>query len=391
MKPYIGIPAVIVLVHRAWSRKSLTTPGLIAAALTASAHALHPWSAPFVLLGVFYFGGTKVTKVKHDVKARLTLSATGSEGGEGQRTHIQVLANSVVATVLALLHTYVLAGKPASATQCFSNGYDAADLLVVGIVANYAAVAADTYSSELGILSKSKPRLITSPTFRVVPPGTNGGVTGTGLLAGVLGAFTIAVSSAAFLPFCPEGDTLSTLKSRAQWIMAATMWGGLGSVLDSVLGGLLQASVVDKRTGKVVEGAGGQKVSALLTIYALLRRGLLFNPILQVLVHPSSTHPGVPADTTGLKPAGSSSSAQVRATEAVANTATLRGTRATGTSTGTSAGETESGHESRRIESGRDLLDNNAVNLLMAFTMSVGAMGAASWAWGVSLADLALW
>lgn len=63
MKPYIGIPAVIVLVHRAWSRKSLTTPGLIAAALTASAHALHPWSAPFVLLGVFYFGGTKVTKV----------------------------------------------------------------------------------------------------------------------------------------------------------------------------------------------------------------------------------------------------------------------------------------------------------------------------------------
>ncbi|XRM45071.1 hypothetical protein ABZX51_008175 [Aspergillus tubingensis] len=135
MKPYIGIPAVIVLVHRAWSRKSLTTPGLIAAALTASAHALHPWSAPFVLLGVFYFGGTKVTKVKHDVKARLTLSATGSEGGEGQRTHIQVLANSVVATVLALLHTYVLAGQPASATQCFSNGHNVADLLVVGIVA----------------------------------------------------------------------------------------------------------------------------------------------------------------------------------------------------------------------------------------------------------------
>ncbi|GLA34962.1 hypothetical protein AnigIFM63309_009147 [Aspergillus niger] len=369
MKPYIGIPAVIVLVHRAWSRKSLTTPGLIAAALTASAHALHPWSAPFVLLGVFYFGGTKVTKVKHDVKARLTLSATGSEGGEGQRTHIQVLANSVVATVLALLHTYVLAGKPASATQCFSNGHDVADLLVVGIVANYAAVAADTYSSELGILSKSKPRLITSPTFRIVPPGTNGGVTGTGLLAGVLGAFTIAVSSAAILPFCSEGDTLSTLKSRAQWILAVTMWGGLGSVLDSVLGGLLQASVVDKRTGKVIEGAGGQKV----------------------LVHPSSTKPGVPADTTGLKPAGSSSSAQVHATEAVANTATLKGTRATGTSTGTSAGETESGHESRRVESGRDLLDNNAVNLLMAFAMSVGAMGAASWAWGLNLADLALW
>ncbi|PYI06738.1 hypothetical protein BO78DRAFT_407164 [Aspergillus sclerotiicarbonarius CBS 121057] len=373
MKPYIGIPAVAILVYRAWSRKSLTPLGLVVAALTASAHALHPWAVPSVLLGVFYFGGTKVTKVKHGIKARLTLSATGSEGGEGQRTHIQVLANSVVATVLILLHTYVLAGKPTAqndATQCFSNGHDAADLLVVGIVANYAAVAADTYSSELGILSKSKPRLITSPTLRVVPPGTNGGVTGTGLLAGALGAFTIAVTSAALLPFCPESDTTSTLKTRTQWILAVTLWGGLGSVLDSVLGGLLQASVVDKRTGKIVEGAGGQKV----------------------LVHPSSTKPGVPADTTDLKPAGSSSSAHVHATEAVANTATLRGSRATGTSTGTSAGETaESGHESRRVESGRDLLDNNAVNVLMAFTMSVGAMGVASWVWGVDISELGLW
>lgn len=44
------------------------------------------------------------------------------------------------------------------------------------------------------------------------------------------------------------------------WILAVTGWGALGSVLDSVLGGLLQASVVDKRTGKVVEGTGGKKV-----------------------------------------------------------------------------------------------------------------------------------
>jgi uncharacterized membrane protein len=63
MKPIIAIPAVVGLVFRAWKRKSLTPLGLAVAALTASAHALHPWSAPFALLGVFYFGGTKVTKV----------------------------------------------------------------------------------------------------------------------------------------------------------------------------------------------------------------------------------------------------------------------------------------------------------------------------------------
>lgn len=70
-------------------------------------------------------------QVKHAEKARLTLSATGSEGGEGQRTHIQVLANSVVASVLVLVDVFVL-GK--TRDGCFSpmNG---GDLAMVGIVA----------------------------------------------------------------------------------------------------------------------------------------------------------------------------------------------------------------------------------------------------------------
>ncbi|KAF9889557.1 hypothetical protein FE257_007267 [Aspergillus nanangensis] len=347
MKPIIAVPAIAALVYRAWSRKSLTLLGIFAAVLTAVAHAVHPWSAPLTLLGVFYLSGTKVTKVKHDIKARLTLSATGSEGGEGQRTHIQVLANSVVASVLILCHTYLLSRDPdQTAATCFSCGRRPADVFVVGIVANYAAVAADTFSSELGILSKSKPRLITSPTLRVVPPGTNGGVTATGLLAGVLGAFLISATSAILLPFCAQEG----LVTRAQWVVAFTACGTLGSVLDSVLGGLLQASVVDKRSGKVIEGAGGEKV----------------------LVHPT-TNPG---GSTGLGTAGSSG---VRTD----STRSRKSEKQSGP-----AAEEDLGHESRRVESGLDLLDNNAVNVLMALTMSVGAMAVASWMWGISVYGL---
>jgi uncharacterized membrane protein len=90
-----------------------------------------------------------------------------------------------------------------------------------------------------------------------VPPGTNGGVTATGLGAGLLGSFTIALTSAILLPFCSEFG----IRDRAVWTVALSFWGLLGSVLDSLLGGLLQASVVDKRSGKVVEGSGGRKVS----------------------------------------------------------------------------------------------------------------------------------
>lgn len=91
-----------------------------------------------------------------------------------------------------------------------------------------------------------------------MPPGTNGGVTAAGLGAGLLGSFTVALASAIFLPFCADR---SGMKDRVVWTVAMTVWGLLGSVLDSMLGGLLQASVIDRRSGKIVEGSGGRKVS----------------------------------------------------------------------------------------------------------------------------------
>jgi hypothetical protein len=77
---------------------------------------------------------TDLEQVKHDVKARLTLTSSGTSGGEGARTHVQVLANSIVATVLVLLHARQLRARDKSGTGsqgCWPYGED---LLVVGIV-----------------------------------------------------------------------------------------------------------------------------------------------------------------------------------------------------------------------------------------------------------------
>ncbi|OJD13871.1 hypothetical protein AJ78_05718 [Emergomyces pasteurianus Ep9510] len=354
MKPIIAVPATLALVYRAWSRKSLTSIGIVVAALTAVVHALHPCSAPFSFVVAFFLSGTYVTKVKHDVKSRLTMSSSGSAGGEGPRTYVQVLANSVVASILILLDVHRLRKENQTASSyCFPYK---GDVLMVGIVANYSAVTADTFSSELGILSKSQPRLITSLTFRKVPPGTNGGVTLTGLLAGVLGAFIIGVTSL-ILPFCPvdsgnaltkpgfEGGTAWSWREKTFWIGAVTIWGTLGSVLDSILGGLLQASIVDKRTGKIVEGAGGRKV----------------------LVHPGESI------ITGPEEPSSREGSRIRAVEDIANILTsgpsLRKRRSS-----SFGGPPDFEHESRKIESGYDLLDNNQINLLMAAIMSVSAM-----------------
>ncbi|KAL8769924.1 MAG: hypothetical protein Q9209_004171 [Squamulea sp. 1 TL-2023] len=326
------MPATAALVWRAYSRNSLTPAGLVVAALTAVVHAIHPWSVFFALLVVFFLTGTAVTKVKHDVKAHLTLSSTGSSGGESRRTHVQVLANSLVASLLILLHYRQLRDQSGVANQgCWPY---ASDLLVVGIVSNYAAVAADTFSSELGILSKDKPRLLTSWNFRPVPPGTNGGITLLGVSAGFLGASAIALTSVLLLPFCPIGPASRTGKlfgdnqpgfeggsgwglwEKAAWVSAVSFWGGLGSLLDSALGGWLQASVIDERSGKVVEGSGGKKV---LLVGSHVKKD---------------------------------------------------------------------GNSSRRVESGINLLDNNAVNLLMAFFMSAGGMIVAAYVWDLPLATI---
>ncbi|CAK7266585.1 hypothetical protein SEPCBS119000_002105 [Sporothrix epigloea] len=357
MKASIAIPATLALVYRAYSSKSLTPGGIFVAALTAIAHAVHPWNLPFFLLVVFYLAGSRVTKIKQSVKSHLTIPAQGltANGGEGP-----LLANSAVASVFTLLHAYQLHQRKEILLALQAGGTTTADLehlgslcyawrgdlLVIGIIANYAAVAADTFSSELGILSSATPRLITSLTLRKVPRGTNGGVTLGGLAAGLLGSLIIVTFALLFLPLCTSTTTRNPLQfgtaaasATAAWTGAdrrvlmtfLVLWGVLGSLLDSVLGGLFQRSVRDVRTGKIVEGEGG----------------------VRVLV------------------------AEVPGREHLSHDKKIDG-RAT-------SGE---GKPGREVENGMDLLDNNGVNFLMALIMSVSAMGMASWYWEIPLTSI---
>ncbi|KAK7423164.1 hypothetical protein QQX98_001240 [Neonectria punicea] len=383
MRPLIAVPATCALVFRAWSKNSLTPAGIVVATLTAIAHAYHPWNLPFALLCVFFLAGTRVTHIKEEVKAHLTVASKGTSGGEGPRTHVQVLANSLMASILTILHAYQLRARAAALTNpdvpdpegtlCFSWG---GDILVVGIIANYAAVAADTFSSELGILSKSDPRLITSLTLRKVPRGTNGGVTLMGLGAGLLGSMIIVTASMVFLPSC-TADTATrvggglpwTTLQRREFMGFMVIWGAMGSLLDSFLGGLFQRSVKDVRSGKIVEGEGGNRV----------------------LVAGSTDEDAVAfKKRTAIKAAILRGEGE-RAVEKMTGSAIADDDDA---DTDAKVYDPQDKHRkssfgdarpSRVVESGWDLLDNNDVNFLMAVTMSVGGMGIASWYWGVPI------
>ena len=318
--------------------------------------------------------GTPVVKAQGHMSK---VSRQHRETDRGILTEL-VFANSGVASILCLLHAYQLHQREHDSSKtCYAWP---GDLLLVGIVANYAAVAADTFSSELGILSKSQPRLITSITFRKVPPGTNGGVTAYGLAAGLLGSLIIVTTSMALIPFCPPKSPVTglretngwTLTQRNRFTFAMTLWGALGSVLDSLLGGWLQQSVVDTRTGRIVEGEGGKRV-------LVSKKG------------PNSMHYKKRAEIKAQLLNGEGKNAIPIQGSAVEDELDHKMGDMDKYDARKKFRKSSFGDEkpSRIVESGwLSLLDNNEVNFLMALTMSLGAMGVASWFWEIPFSSV---
>lgn len=142
--------------------------------------------------------------------------------------------------------------------------------------------------------------------------------------------------------------------------IALTFAGIAGTILDSLLGALFQASVVDVKSGRIVEGEGGRKVlvhskSPLhLKKEAELRSKVIKNEQGKAAIAKSS---GIDLD------------------ESAQATRTMQKAGADGTAVA------DGQHESRRVEVGSDLLDNNVVNIIMAATISIGSMLVACIVW----------
>ncbi|KAM0692361.1 hypothetical protein Q7P36_008562 [Cladosporium allicinum] len=255
------IAATIGLVTFALAKNKLTPGGIVVAILVAFVHMLDPWPVFFWLLVPFFLLGVLVTKVGHAEKARLTKSADGSAGGEGPRGWMQVVANGGVASVLIALHTFLSASSPHMSLRAgvYPGIYAPTlqRLLPIGIIAHYGAVAADTFGSELGILAKSTPVLVTAP-WKKVPRGTNGGITIEGLSYGLFASFLITCIAYVGYYLMPPYRLMDT-----QVAVLVCVMGAFGSVLDSLLGATMQATVTDRGSGKVVEGPGGQRVKVL--------------------------------------------------------------------------------------------------------------------------------
>lgn len=143
----------------------------------------------------------------------------------------QALANGGLAALLAL-----------------GAGLHPHPLWFVAAVGAMATVNADTWATELGVLSPARPRLIT--TGQPVEPGTSGGVTAQGSAAALAGALFISLIAAGLglAAGMPIGAALRLAGAGA----AA---GVLGSLVDSLLGATVQVVYLCERCDEETEQA----------------------------------------------------------------------------------------------------------------------------------------
>jgi len=201
----------------------------------------------------FFVASSKATRIGAARKRKLE---DGHQEG-GNRNWVQVAANGGLGTALAACFLWSTRQQGAAPEQplCFG-AQPWCTLLQAAYMCHYACCNADTWASEFGVLSRHRPRLVTSGAS--VPPGTNGGVSVVGTGASVAGGLLIGlvfwVLGAALQP--AAAAAASPLPPQWPLVPLGAAAGFLGSMADSLLGATLQFSGWSERKGVVVERPG---------------------------------------------------------------------------------------------------------------------------------------
>jgi uncharacterized protein (TIGR00297 family) len=207
MQLLLGFILAIIIAYLAYRAHSLNRSGALAATVVGTIVFGLGGLQWAILLLTFFITSSALSRLFK--KRKQGLEEKFSKGHE--RDAGQVFGNGGLATAFVLVHAI----------------WPESILGWVGFAAALAAVNADTWATELGVLNPTPPRMITNLGKRV-EKGTSGGISLFGTLASLLGAAIIALPA-------------SLMTGHWSLFLLITFAGLAGSLFDSLLGATVQA------------------------------------------------------------------------------------------------------------------------------------------------------
>ncbi|MGD9898951.1 MAG: DUF92 domain-containing protein [Calditrichaceae bacterium] len=174
------------------------------------------WAVPIL---TFFILSSILSKVGKGIKSKFedTFEKTGI------RDQMQVIANGGIGGILILL-----------------NHFYPSDLFYLLFLASMAVATADTWATEIGVLFNGKTRLITN--FREVSPGVSGAISFAGTTGALLGSLTVVSSGVLFIS-----------SEKLMLYFSLSVFGLIGSMIDSLVGATLQSQYHCRVCGKYTE------------------------------------------------------------------------------------------------------------------------------------------
>lgn len=231
----LALVAGLLVISKA--RGMLDNGGIVAALTVGLIVSLAGHWTWLVILMSFLALGSSATKWKYEEKMVISLA----EANEGLRGWRNVMANGTAPMAVSLLHW-----------QLPGTGWD-----YLALSSCVAVACSDTLASEIGSLDTRTRSII---NLQAVPQGTNGGMSPTGTLAAVAGAFSIALISALF---ASQQDYEISLFSL---VVIVSSIGWIGCQIDSLLGALLENDgYIGKHTVNLLATSSGAVLAVLFT------------------------------------------------------------------------------------------------------------------------------
>ena len=218
-------------------RKTITLSGFIALVGIAYAFIITSNIQLFFLPVLMFLSSTLISKLT----ASKNLNLEVIHEKEGARDYVQALSNFGPGILFYTTWYY---------TNIFA--------FEIAFIASIACACADTWASEIGILSKEKPVNILS--LKPTAKGVSGGITILGILSGVAGSAFISLCTYYCLNYDNIYRNLSSFILSPIFIIPLTA-GVIGFMLDSIYGALFQALYIDekgnlseKKTNELLKG-----------------------------------------------------------------------------------------------------------------------------------------